>query len=114
MHHPTSRIVEHWLEQERAQCVHHEELIRRPIASVNALPRSYISLVFLMKSLNTFYLRLYGVGRIVNDYSNSERGNPLLPLHGLLFPISSKRSHICTIPVRIADTTAFYKPVVEH
>ena len=30
--------------------------------------------------LNTFYLRLYGVGHMVNDHSDSERGNPLPPL----------------------------------
>ena len=39
--------------------------------------------------LNTFYLRLYGVGHKVKDHSDSERGNPLPP-HGLLFPINSK------------------------
>ena len=48
MHHPTNRIihttpfvtpvVEHWLEREIAQSVHHEGLIRRPIAPLaNAL-----------------------------------------------------------------------------
>ena len=44
------------------------------------------------------YLRLYGVGHTVKDHSDSERGNPLPPLHGLLFPISSKGSFICTLP----------------
>ena len=34
-------------------------------------------------ALNTFYLRLYGVGHMVKDHSDSERGN-LLPPHGLL------------------------------
>ena len=48
-------------------------------------------------ALNTFYLRLYGVGHMVKDHTDSERGNPLPP-HGLLFPISSKGSFICTIP----------------
>ena len=48
-------------------------------------------------ALNTFYLWLYGVGHKVNDHSDSERGNPLLP-HGLLFLINSKGSFICTIP----------------
>ena len=48
-------------------------------------------------ALNTFYLRLYGIKHMVKDYSDSERGNPLLP-HGLLFPISSKGSFICIIP----------------
>ena len=46
---------------------------------------------------NTFYLRLYGVGHMVKDQSDSERGNPLL-LHRLLFPINNKGSFICTIP----------------
>ena len=48
-------------------------------------------------ALNTFYLRLYGVRHMVNDYSDSEKGNPLPP-HRLLFPINSKGSFICTIP----------------
>ena len=38
--------------------------------------------------LNTFCLQLYGVGHMVKDHSDNERGNPLQP-HGLLFPISS-------------------------
>ena len=29
---------------------------------------------------------------MVKDHADSERGNPLPPLHGLLFPISSKGS----------------------
>ena len=48
-------------------------------------------------TLNTFYLRLYTVRHIVEDYSESERGN-LLPPHGLLFPTNSKGSFICIIP----------------
>ena len=48
-------------------------------------------------TLNTFYLRLYGVRHIVKDHSDSEKGNPLPP-HSLLFPINSKGSFICTIP----------------
>ena len=35
---------------------------------------------------------------MVKDHSASERRNPLLPLRGLLFPISSKGSFTCTIP----------------
>ena len=53
--------------------------------------------VLFNDALNTFYLRLYGDGHMVKDHSDSERGNPLPP-HGLLFPISSKSSFICTIP----------------
>ena len=47
--------------------------------------------------LNTFYLRLYGVGHMVKDHSDSEKGNPLPP-HRLLFPINSKGYFICTTP----------------
>ena len=51
---------------------------------------------------------------MVKDYSDSERGNRLPP-HGLLFSINSKGSFICTYPTdRIAHTTAFVTPVVEH
>ena len=53
--------------------------------------------VLFNDALNTFYLQLYGVRHMVKDYSDSTRGNPLLPLE-LFFPISSKGSFICTIP----------------
>ena len=53
-------------------------------------------IVLYNDALNTFCLRLYGVGHMVMDHSDSERGNPLLP-HGLLFPINSKGYFICTI-----------------
>ena len=53
--------------------------------------------VLFNDALNTFYLRLYGVRHMVKDHSDSERGNPLPP-HGLLFPINSKGSFMCTIP----------------
>ena len=39
-------------------------------------------------TLNTFYLRLYGIRHMVKDHGDNQRGNPLRP-HGLLFPISS-------------------------
>ena len=53
--------------------------------------------VLFNDALNTFFiLRLYGVGHMVKDHSDSERGNPLSP-HGLLFLINSKGSFICTI-----------------
>ena len=47
---------------------------------------------------------------MVNDHSDSERGNPLPPHR--LFPINSKGSFICIIPDRIAHTT-FVIPVME-
>ena len=53
--------------------------------------------VLFNDTLNTFYLRIYGVRHMVKDHLDSERGNPLPP-HGLLFSIDSKGSLICTIP----------------
>ena len=53
---------------------------------------------YLTMHLTHFYLRLYGVGYMVEEHSDSERGNSLPP-HGLLFPINSKGSFICTIPL---------------
>ena len=51
---------------------------------------------FLFKdALNTFLIRLYGVGHMVKYNSDSETVNLLQ--HGLLFLISSKGSFICTI-----------------
>ena len=56
-----------------------------------------IGCVLFNDALNTFYLRLYGIGHMVNDHSDSDRGN-LLPPHELLFTDSCKGSFICTIP----------------
>ena len=53
--------------------------------------------VLFNDALNTFYLRLYGVEHMVKDHLDSESENPLPP-HGLLFPINSNGSFICTIP----------------
>ena len=53
--------------------------------------------VLFNDTLNTCYLRLYGVRHMVKDHSDSEKGNPLPP-HSLLFTINSKGSFICTIP----------------
>ena len=55
--------------------------------------------VLFNDALKTFHLQLYGVGHIVKDHSDSERGN-LLPPHGLLFSINTNGSFICTIPER--------------
>ena len=96
---------------------HHEQTL---------LPRSYISLhkhlnsnklltdnnfivlanlLYLYGKDGIFYLSVHltpfmliCIQHIVKDYSESERGNPLPPLHGLLFLISSKGSFICIIP----------------
>ena len=69
--------------------------------------------VLFNDTLNTFYLRLYGVRHVVKNHSDRERGNPLPP-HRLLFQISSKGSFICIIPDRITHTMAFVTPVVGH
>ena len=53
---------------------------------------------YLMMHSTHFYLWLYGIGYVVKDHSDSERGNPLMPLCGLLFLISNKGYFICTIP----------------
>ena len=39
---------------------------------------------------DAFYLRLYCIIHMVKEHSESEVGNSLLPLHGLLSSISSK------------------------
>ena len=47
-----------------------------------------------------------GVGHIVKDNSDSEKGNPLPP-HGLLFPISRKGNYIsCVISVTQTSSIA--------
>ena len=72
MHHPTDRIthtksfgtsvVEHWLEREIGQWVHHEESIRRPIAlGANALTLE----PHLAPKLDT---------PVLNDWCNKGRG----------------------------------------
>ena len=40
--------------------------------------------VLFNDALKTYYLRLYSVGHMVNNHSDSERGNPLPP-HGYPF-----------------------------
>ena len=45
--------------------------------------------MFYLTTLNTFYLRLYGIRHMVKDHTDTDRGNLLLP-HRLLFSINSK------------------------
>ena len=68
---------------------HHRQLINRLFCHKEGN-------VLINDALNTFYLRLNCVKHMVKDHLDSERGNPLQP-HGLLFPINSKGSFICTI-----------------
>ena len=44
------------------------------------------------------------------DHSDSERGNTLLSLHGLLFPISSKGTFICTLLQKGSTYHSFCSP----
>ena len=54
---------------------------------------------FYLTTHSTHFIYGYMASDImVKDHSDSKRGNPLLP-HGLLFPINSKGSFICTIPL---------------
>ena len=69
--------------------------------------------ILFKDALNTFYLWLYGVGHMVKDHAESKRGN-LVPPYGLIFPISSKGSFICTISVKIGHSKAFVAPVADH
>ena len=74
--------------------------IQRKLNEVRPRPMTTADLedleVFYLTTHSThFCLRLYGVGHMVNDHSDSERGNSLPP-HWLVFPINSKGSFICT------------------
>ena len=60
-------------------------------------PRKEGNVFLFNNTLNTFYLRLYGVKHMVKNHYDSEKGNPLLP-HRLVFLINSKGSFIFTIP----------------
>ena len=64
-------------------------------------------------ALNTFYLQLYGIRHIVKDYSDSERGNPLMP-HRLFFPISSKVLLYASSHRQDSTYHSLCTPVVEH
>ena len=53
--------------------------------------------VLFNDTLDTFYLRLYGVRHMVKYHSDSVKGYPLPP-YRLLFPINSEDYFVCTIP----------------
>ena len=63
-----------------------------------------------------FYLmiQLFGVGHVVKNYSDSERGNLLLLFNGLLFLISSKGVYMYHPTYRTIHNTTLVTPVVEH
>ena len=63
--------------------------------------------VLFNDALNTFYLRLYGVRHMVKDHSDSEIGYSFRLAARFLFYMHHPTD-------RIAHTTAFVTPVVEH
>ena len=68
--------------------------------------------MFYLTTHSTYFfnLLLYGVEHVVKDHSDRDRGNPLSPLHGLLFPISSKGYFYIHHPTdRIAWITGWMK-----
>ena len=65
--------------------------------------------VLFNDALNAFYLWLYGVGHIVKDHSDSERENPLLPLHGYSFQLAAR-----VLLYAPSHRQAFDTSVVEH
>ena len=71
--------------------------------------------MFYLTTHSTHFIYGYMASwHMVKDHSDSEWGNPLPP-HGLLFPINSKGFFYMHNPIdRIAHTTAFVTPVVEH
>ena len=70
--------------------------------------------MFYLTSYSTHFIYGYGVEHMVKVHSDSKRGNLMLP-HMLLFPINSKGSFYMHHPTdRIAHTTTFVIPVVEH
>ena len=88
MHHPTDRIahttafstpvVEHWLEREITQWVHHEVSIRRPIARATTdlhLAPSQSEIegnAIFNDTLKTFYFLLYGIRYMLQNHSVKE------------------------------------------
>ena len=66
--------------------------------------------VLFNDAFNTFYLQLYGIGHMVMKRLDSERGNQLPPLHGLLFaPFSLNISYKHSIhPGYMPETENIY------
>ena len=44
--------------------------------------RKKIGHILFNNTIKTFYSQLYGIRNMVEDHSDKERGNPLLPVHG--------------------------------
>ena len=79
-----------WVELERALEVQHGLLVLRPQrVVVTCNQRRKEGNVLFNDALNTFYLRLYGIGHMVKDHTDSERGNTLPP-HGYSFRLTAR------------------------
>ena len=70
--------------------------------------------ILFKDALNTFYLQLYGFGHMVKDHSDSER-KPAAATWATLSDEQQVFFFYMHHPTdRIAHTTAFVKPVVDH
>ena len=69
--------------------------------------------VLVNDALNTFYLRLYGVGHMVKYHSDSER-KPAAATWATLSDYQQGFFYMHHPTDRIAHTTAFVTPVVDH
>ena len=85
-------VVEHWLEREIGTCRRQVGNVKHIIGlfSINKKKEGNVTFYLKTHSAHFIYGYIYGVGRMVKDYSGSERGNPLPLLHGLLFLIHRK------------------------
>ena len=59
------------------------------LAFVKFCKKGRKEMFYLTMHSTHFILRLYGVGHMVKDHSDSERGNPLPP-HGLFFQLTAR------------------------
>ena len=103
------RLLEILLWEENPQAYSLGLILNRPHVRMTLTPLGYICTpptermqegrkCFSLTTHSTHFIYGYMVSDItVKNHWYSERGNPLLP-HGLLFPISSEGSFICTIP----------------
>ena len=69
--------------------------------------------MYYLTTHSTHFIYGYMASDMVMYHTDSERGKTLPP-HGLLFPINSKCFYMHQPTDRIAHTTAFVTPVVEH
>ena len=70
--------------------------------------------MFYLTTHSTHFIYGYLASDMVKDHSDSEKGHLLPPPHRLLFLINSKGFYMHHPTDRIAHTTAFVTPVMEH